>query len=215
MLLCTVGARPARAQEPPQWSAELTSQRAPITNNGVDATWATDGAQTTWVLPGRAGWSLAVQRQRRYGFIDATAFTEGYFRTRNWTVLGAVGGTPNADFMYRVTAGGEISRRIVNTKQSLVRLGRGPATALVAYLSHPDRFARNSAAEVLQDVGEFERLLLLETEGTSDPVRLETLRRLAAAGGTGMCDAVVARLPVDARDRGETILAGLALETAG
>jgi YaiO family outer membrane protein len=119
-LLCTASARQAEAQasqarEPSHWSAEFVSQRAPVSNDGVDATWVAEGVQATWLRPEKAGWSIVVQRHERYGLVDGTAFTQGYFRTYNWTVLADVGGTPHADFMYRFTAGGEISRRVVRS----------------------------------------------------------------------------------------------------
>jgi len=101
--------------QPSPWSLEIISQRAPVTNYGIHDTWATDGIQATWVRPEKAGWFVVVQRQRRYGLVDSTALTQGYYRTRNWTVLGAVGGTPDAHFLYRFTAGGEISRRVAGT----------------------------------------------------------------------------------------------------
>jgi HEAT repeat protein len=102
------------------------------------------------------------------------------------------------------------------TKQCLVRIGRVPATnVVVTYLRHDDRFARNSAAEVLHDLGEFERLLLLEASTSSAPARLETLSALAAAGGAEMCDGVLARLPLDVRERGRMILERVALADGG
>jgi YaiO family outer membrane protein len=108
-------ASPARAQQVPQWSADLTAQRAPVTNGGHDDTWATDGIQARWVEPGKAGWLVTIQRERRYDLVDNTIYTEGYVRADKWTLLAGAGGTPDAAYMYRMTAGGEISRIIVKS----------------------------------------------------------------------------------------------------
>ncbi|MEP6592803.1 MAG: hypothetical protein ABJC51_03880, partial [Acidobacteriota bacterium] len=72
--------------------------------------------------------------------------------------------------------------------------------------SHPDAFARNGAAEVLQNTGGFERLLTLEASGPSDPQRLVLLEKLASAGGLRMSDGVLQRLPPSAQLRARALL---------
>ncbi len=91
-------------------------------------------------------------------------------------------------------------------KEALVAAGPAVESALVPYLSHPDYFARNGAAEVLQNTGGFERLLMIEARGPSNPRRLAVLEMLASAGGLRMWDGVLLRLPPEAQTRAREIL---------
>ncbi len=92
-------------------------------------------------------------------------------------------------------------------KEALVALGTGAEDAILACLSHPDRFARDSAAEILQDFGTFGRLLAEEATGApGSPGRREVLASLAAADGSRIADAVVARLPEPVRGNARVIL---------
>ncbi len=93
-------------------------------------------------------------------------------------------------------------------KQTLEQSGEAVADALVPYLSHPDAFARNGAAEVLQNTGAFERLLELEATGPSDAHRLSVIRTLVEAGGLRMWDGVLLRLPQASRERARDLLTG-------
>lgn len=91
-------------------------------------------------------------------------------------------------------------------KEALAAAGPAVESALIPYLSHPDSFARNGAAEVLQNTGGFERLLMIEARGPSDPRRLVLLEMLASAGGLRMWDGVLLRLPPEAQTRAREIL---------
>jgi HEAT repeat protein len=86
-------------------------------------------------------------------------------------------------------------------KRSLEMLGNRVEPVLWAHLSDEDVFARNGAAEVLQHLGTFERLLLNEAAGPPDARRLAQLRRLADAGGRRVWDVVVMHRPEGARRR--------------
>lgn len=97
-------------------------------------------------------------------------------------------------------------------KESLGAMGATVATRVLPFLSHADGFARNGAAEVLQNIGVFERLVALEAEGPSDPARFRTLHLLARAGGTRMLDGVVERLDIDVRPRAQRLVASMNLE---
>lgn len=100
-------------------------------------------------------------------------------------------------------------------KRALESLGPEVEAAVLEHLSDDDEFARNSAAEVLQNLGTFERLLSAEAMGPSDPRRLAWLRKLAAAGGLRVWDAVLANLPLDTRMRVAVVLRGLERQAAG
>lgn len=71
-------------------------------------------------------------------------------------------------------------------KDALRVIGRDAVPALVPVLTSPDRFARNGAAEVLQDVGLVDYLAL-------EHPRSKLLRRIYAAGGARLRQAAEAR----------------------
>lgn len=71
-------------------------------------------------------------------------------------------------------------------KDALEVIGRDAVPALVPVLTGPDRFARNGAAEVLQDVGLVDYLVL-------ERPRSKLLRRIYAAGGPRLRQAAEAR----------------------
>lgn len=99
-------------------------------------------------------------------------------------------------------------------KRSLVTLGRRVEPALLAHLSDDDAFARNGAAEVLQHLGTFERLLVEEANGPPDARRQAALAKLADAGGLRVWDAVLAHLPEETRRRMSATLEMLELRAA-
>ena len=88
----------------------------------------------------------------------------------------------------------EITRLLADTrwwvrtaaKDALRGLGREAIPALDPMLSSPDRFARNGAAEVLQDIGLVDHLAL---EDPDSPL----LARIYAAGGPGLQEAAQSR----------------------
>jgi HEAT repeat protein len=81
-------------------------------------------------------------------------------------------------------------------KEALIDFGRDSESVVFASLSHPDRFARNSAAEILQNTGGFERLLTEEISGGPDGQgRRKVLALLCKAAGLRMTNAAVERLP--------------------
>ena len=101
-------------------------------------------------------------------------------------------------------------------KESLQQLGDEVWAVLVPYLDHEDGFARNGAAEVLQNIGVLDSLIVLEA-ATSRPsaAKLEMLRKIASAGGTRMTAAMLERVDDRARPRVRALLETLGLEPAG
>jgi HEAT repeat protein len=81
-------------------------------------------------------------------------------------------------------------------KDALESLGRDAVSALVPVLTSPDRFARNGAAEVLQDVGLVDQLAL------EDP-RSPLLARIYEAGGPRLREAAEERTARERRLREE------------
>ena len=79
-------------------------------------------------------------------------------------------------------------------KQSLETLGAEVWPVLVRCLEHPDKFVRNGAAEVFQNLGILDSLIVMEA-ASDDPShsKIDLLRRIAAAGGPRMTDSLVER----------------------
>lgn len=101
-------------------------------------------------------------------------------------------------------------------KESLAQLGDEVWSVLVPYLDHDDQFARNGAAEVLQNIGILDSLIVLEAvTARPSPAKLEMLRKIAAAGGTRMTAALLERVDVRTRPRVRALLETLGLEPAG
>ena len=101
-------------------------------------------------------------------------------------------------------------------KESLQQLGDEVWAVLVPYLDHEDGFARNGAAEVLQNIGVLDSLIVLEAV-TARPssAKLEMLRKIASAGGTRMTAALLERVDARTRPRVRALLETLGLEPAG
>ncbi|MDQ3068650.1 MAG: HEAT repeat domain-containing protein [Acidobacteriota bacterium] len=85
-------------------------------------------------------------------------------------------------------------------KRVLENLGPSVEGALFAWLDAADEFAGNGAAEVLQNIGTFERLLAEEAQGPPDRQRLHRLEQLASAGGLRVWGAAMAGLPDSTRE---------------
>lgn len=101
-------------------------------------------------------------------------------------------------------------------KESLQSLGDEVWSVLVPYLDHEDGFARNGAAEVLQNIGILDSLIVLEAV-TARPstAKIEMLRKIASAGGTRMTAALLERVDARTRPRVRALLETLGLEPAG
>ncbi len=101
-------------------------------------------------------------------------------------------------------------------KDALQRMGPEIWPTLVPYLDHADQFARNGAAEVLQNIGILDSLIVLEAAtARPSPTKIEMLRKIASAGGSRMTEALLDRVDQQTRPRVRDLLASLGLETAG
>jgi HEAT repeat protein len=78
-------------------------------------------------------------------------------------------------------------------KDALQAMGPAAAPAVAAMLDHHDRFARNGAAEVLQNLGVLDDLATRAAAGGEGRDDLALLRKAAAAGGTVLAETIVAR----------------------
>jgi len=92
-------------------------------------------------------------------------------------------------------------------KQSLEGIGPEVAPLLMGMLSHKDAFARNGAAEVLQNLGVFETLVARHASDGTDANTVRALRVLAEAAGPRMWNTVLRRLDDTARERAQRLRA--------
>jgi hypothetical protein len=99
-------------------------------------------------------------------------------------------------------------------KQSLETLGTEVWPVLVRCLEHPDKFVRNSAAEVFQNLGIMDSLIVTGMAEDPSSARVDLLRRIAAAGGARMTDSLVERSG-SAGPRVRRLLATMGFEHAG
>jgi HEAT repeat protein len=110
----------------------------------------------------------------------------------------------------RIASAREIASLLASTewwvrqaaKDALVELGPRVSNDLVSLLDHPDPFARNSLAEVLQDIGVVDRLAADLQSRPSPHTRQseQILRSILAAGGPQFAAAVLAQMPPAIRD---------------
>ena len=79
-------------------------------------------------------------------------------------------------------------------KEALEELGEGASEALVDALEQGDEFARNGAAEVLQNTGAIDRLVAAAAADPADMAALRTLHRVFTAGGERIAGAALERV---------------------
>lgn len=100
-------------------------------------------------------------------------------------------------------------------KVSLEAMGSQAIPHILPFLRHQDRFARNGAAEVLQNLEYFEQLLAEELLGPGQPERRAILEQMAQAGGVRMSEAMINRLPPAVRNNASSLLCAFGIERNG
>jgi len=101
-------------------------------------------------------------------------------------------------------------------KECLESMGPDIWPMLVRLLDDPDRFVRNSAAEVFQNIGVLDSFIVMEA-ATADPTdqKVELLRRVAAAGGLRLTDSLLERAGTRLSARVRHLLSAIGLEHVG
>jgi HEAT repeat protein len=134
-----------------------------------------------------------------------------YVRAHAARALGDAGGPDVAEEIAPLLADREWWVRLA-AKESLQTMGEEVWAVLVPFLDHSDPFARNGAAEVLQNIGILDSLIVLEA-ATARPsaTKIDMLRKIASAGGTRMTEALLERVDVHTRPRVRTLLQTLGL----
>ena len=101
-------------------------------------------------------------------------------------------------------------------KQSLETMGSGVWTVLVRCLDHHDQFVRNAAAEIFQNLGILDSLIVMEAASDDpSPSKVDLLRRIAHAGGARLTESLVERAGVTTGPKVRRLLANIGLEHVG
>jgi HEAT repeat protein len=101
-------------------------------------------------------------------------------------------------------------------KQALEMMGSEVWPVLMRCLDHSDEFVRNGSAEVFQNLGILDSLIMLEA-ASDDPshAKVDLLRRIASAGGMRLTDSLIERAGPAAAPRVRRLLATMGLEQVG
>jgi HEAT repeat protein len=131
-----------------------------------------------------------------------------YVQVQAARALGRLGYTGSARQIASLLASNEWWVRQA-AKDALVELGPAMSADLVTLLDHPDAFARNSLAEVLQNVGYVDNLVAdVETAPPTISSRESELilREVLAAGGPQFAVAVLMQMRPESRARFDSFL---------
>jgi HEAT repeat protein len=101
-------------------------------------------------------------------------------------------------------------------RESLELMGAEVWPVLLRCLDDPDRFVRNGAAEVMQNLGVLDNLILLEA-ATDYPAsaKLDMLRRITSAGGIRLTASLIERSGPELGPRVRMLLDSIGLEYVG
>jgi HEAT repeat protein len=101
-------------------------------------------------------------------------------------------------------------------KQALEAMGTDVWPVLVPCLTNADRFVRNGAAEVFQNLGLLDSLIVMEA-ATDDPAphKIDMLRRIAAAGGVRLTDSLLERAGPIVGPRVRGLLSAIGFQDVG
>ena len=101
-------------------------------------------------------------------------------------------------------------------KESLAMMGGDVWPVLMRSLRHTDRFVRNGAAEVFQNLGVLDSLIVMEAAADSpSEAKIAILREVAAAGGMRFTDALIERAGPIIGARISQLLSTIGLEHVG
>jgi HEAT repeat protein len=118
---------------------------------------------------------------------------EPFVRVHAARALGTLGATATAALVATLLPDRDWWVRFA-AKQALESFGRAAEEVLVVYLEHADEFARNGAAEVLQNIGVVDTLVVEAALEPADGPKTQLLGKIVLAGGDGLADAAAERL---------------------
>lgn len=106
---------PSIANAQSGWTLDIGAERSQVTIQNTDAIWWSQHLEVSWVREQAGGWFVGIENQERFGLRDLVFHTKGYRRLGDWTIGGGIAFTPRADFWFRRSIEGEISRRIAGS----------------------------------------------------------------------------------------------------
>ena len=126
--------------------------------------------------------------------------------------LGELGHVDHADRVAVLLGDGDWWVRLA-AREALEMMGTDVWPVLVRCLDHRDRFVRNGAAEVVQNLGVLDSLIMLEA-ATDNPAgaKVAMLQRIAAAGGVRFTESLVERAGPTVGPRVRRLLDTIGLE---
>ena len=138
-----------------------------------------------------------------------------YVRAHAVRALGELGRADQADRVSSLLGDGDWWVRLA-ARESLEMMGAEVWPVLVRCLDHRDRFVRNGAAEVVQNLGVLDSLIMLEA-ATTNPAgaKVAMLQRIAAAGGVRFTESLVERAGPVVGPRVRRLLDTMGLEHVG
>lgn len=126
--------------------------------------------------------------------------------------------------LHRVDLAGDVATLLGDTDwwvrraamDALEMIGSEVWPVLVRCLDHHDEFVRNGAAEVFQNLGILDSLIIMEaaTDNPS-PAKIEMLQRITAAGGGRLTDSLIERVGPVVRPRVRRLLETIGLQHVG
>ena len=126
--------------------------------------------------------------------------------------LGELGRVEHADRVAVLLGDGDWWVRLA-AREALEMMGTDVWPVLVRCLDHRDKFVRNGAAEVVQNLGVLDSLIMLEA-ATDNPTgtKVAMLQRIAAAGGVRFTESLVERAGPTVGPRVRRLLDTIGLE---
>jgi HEAT repeat protein len=116
-----------------------------------------------------------------------------YVRAHAVRAIGELGRTDLATRICPLLGDGDWWVRLA-TREALEMMGTDVWPVMVRCLEHRDKFVRNGAAEVVQNLGVLDSLIVLEAASDNpNAVKVEMLQRIAAAGGVRFTESLVER----------------------
>jgi HEAT repeat protein len=101
-------------------------------------------------------------------------------------------------------------------KECLEAMGTEVWPVLARSLEHPDRFVRNGAAEVFQNLGLLDSFIVMEAASDNPAnAKIDMLRRIVVAGGLRLTDSLIERTSAVMGSRVRHLLATIGLQQVG
>lgn len=101
-------------------------------------------------------------------------------------------------------------------RESLELMGTEVWPVLVRCLDHPDKFVRNGAAEIVQNLGVLDNLIMLEAASDyPSPSKVDMLKRITSAGGIRLTESLVERAGPEIGPRVRRLLDSIGLVRVG